>query len=88
MKVYIVTFDGYHFDSYGSEIYLLGVYSSREKAEEAVKKAVADMKAMGDEYDSDVNKPNIEEVELNESKRIFEYSFEFKTDVCLGGYCE
>ncbi len=87
-KLFLVTFNGYHFDEYGSEIYLLGIYSSREKAEEAVKKAVADMKAMGDEYDGDVNEPNIEEIELDESKHIFKNDWAFKTDVCLGGYAE
>ena len=42
--VYIVTFDGYLW-GYGAEIYLLGVYSSRELAEEAVnsfKKRIAE----------------------------------------------
>ena len=36
-KRYIVVADGYEFASYGSEMYLLGDFSSREKAEECVK---------------------------------------------------
>lgn len=87
-KLFLVTFNGYHFDPYGSKIYLLGIYSSREKAEEACNKAEFYMKAMSDEYDGDVNKPTIKEVELDEFKRVFEKSSEFRTDVCLGGYAE
>jgi hypothetical protein len=34
MKVYIVTFDGYK-GGYGSEIWLLGIYSTREAADKA-----------------------------------------------------
>ena len=87
MTVYMVTFNGYHED-YGSRIYLLGIYSSREKAEEAVKKAVDDMKAMSDEYDSSDNEATINEIDLDESHRIFEAYSTFMTDICLGGYVE
>lgn len=87
-KLFLVTFNGYHFDGYGSEIYLLGVYSSREEAEKACDKAEVDMKAMSDEYDTEIHKPTINEVELDNSKLIFENDHEFKTDVCLGGYAE
>ena len=36
-KRYLVVADGYEFASYGSEMYLLGDFSSKEKAEECVK---------------------------------------------------
>ena len=35
MKLYAVTYDGYDM-AYGCEIYLYGVYSSKEKAEQIV----------------------------------------------------
>lgn len=36
MEVYVVTYDD-HYDSWGASISLDGVYSTREKAEEALK---------------------------------------------------
>ena len=94
MKVFIVTFNGYR-DNYGSDIYLLGVYSSREKAEEACKKAVSDMRAINRAhpndyypYDPENHEPNIEEIDLDKSKPIGGDEYVFNTDICLGGYCE
>ncbi len=91
-KLFLVTFDG-HNDEYGSEIYLIGIYSSREKAEEACKKAVAEMEAIhransSDEYDAEAHEPTIDEVELDESKSIHGGKYKFITDVYLGGYAE
>lgn len=39
-KRYLVVADGYEFSSYGSEMFLLGDFSSKEKAEECVKENI------------------------------------------------
>lgn len=87
-KLFLVTFNGFHFDKYGARIYLLGAYSSREKAEEACDKAEFNMKCMDDEYVSEVNKPTIEEVDLDDTKDLYNDFLTFHTDAYLGGYEE
>ena len=42
MKVYVVTFNGYC-GGYGADLYLLGVYNTRELADVAVEKAIVPM---------------------------------------------
>ena len=37
MKLYVVYYDGY-LESWGSEIYILGIYDSEEKAEQAIER--------------------------------------------------
>ena len=37
MKLYVVYYDGY-LESWGSEIYILGIYDSKEKAEQAIER--------------------------------------------------
>ena len=37
MKLYVVYYDGY-LEPWGSEIYILGIYDSKEKAEQAIER--------------------------------------------------
>ena len=37
MKLYVVTYDGYD-GAWGAEIYILGIYDSKEKAKQAIKR--------------------------------------------------
>lgn len=83
VMLYLVHFDG-HLPNYGSENYLLGVYSTIEKAEEAVMKLSAEV---GENFWS--MRPDIEEVELD-----FTYALRIHPDlyvstpIFLGGYAE
>lgn len=95
--VYMVTFDGY-FGTYGSEEYLLGIFSSLEEAEAAAKKYVD---FANTHLDLDNGKKWIKEW-IKESYKIRQVPFgealpltyedsyaEFiKTKVYLGGYVE
>ena len=79
MKVYVVTFDGYT-RMHGSQVYLLGVYSSRE---------AADMAAADVPEDDDESVVTIREVELNDTAEILYYGGTgYGTQHYLGGYDE
>ena len=91
-KLFLVTFDGYR-KEYGSAVYLIGAYPSREEAEEACKKAIAEMEDIhmanpSDAYDAEAHKPVIDEIELGKSKTIHGGKYKFETDTYLGGYAE
>ncbi len=85
--LYLVHFDGYLM-GYGSENYLLGVYSTREKAEEAVEKFKAEVKeAIGG---------NIRWIQLDIDAIYLDFTYALRIDpdcyvstsIFLGGYAE
>lgn len=83
--VYMVSFDGY-LNGYGSESYLLGIYSTRELAEEAVN---VFKKRMAEREDIDCNiEPDIRAIVVDHTYefRVNPKSEEVKTAVYLGGY--
>jgi len=88
--VYVVSFDGYLW-GYGAEIYLLGIYSSRELAEKAVDVFKQKLRER-DDLDDDIKyiiEPDITPIELNATgELIFNSELEVGTFACLGGYCE
>ena len=79
MMVYVLTVDGYADECYGSEIYLVGVFDSMEKAKAAqntIDEAIREF--------SDIN-----EVELNNVYEVIKTeNFGFRTKYNLGGYIE
>ena len=85
--VYLVRFDGY-LNGYGSENYLLGVYSSRKKAEEAVKKLNAEVEeALGEHFW--YIQAYIEGIRLDHTYELrVDPDFEVSTSIYLGGYVE
>lgn len=85
--LYLVRFDGY-LNGYGSENYLLGVYSTREKAQEAVEKLNAEVKeARGENFW--YIQSYIEEIELDFTYALrTDPDWEVATQVYLGGYIE
>ncbi len=88
--LYLVRFDGY-LHRYGSENYLLGVYSSRKKAEEAVEKFNADIKEMlgEDFWYIRCIQVYIEGIILDHTYELrVDPDFEVSTQVYLGGYIE
>lgn len=92
MKRYLVVADGYYFGSYGTEMYLLGDFSSKELAEECVKnntKKDPKPDKHGKSYDL---VPRIIEVDSDKTYPLIKddngYFDEYTTDVYLGGYCE
>ena len=86
--VYLVHFDGY-LASYGSENYLLGVYSSREKADEAIQKFKDDLKGkIGGDF--------LHFVPCNVEGVLIDHTYKWEVDpywyiatqIFLGGYAE
>ena len=84
--VYMVSFDGY-LNSYGSESYLLGIYSTQELAEEAVnvfKKRIAER----EDIDCDIE-PDIKAIVVDHTYELrIDPDWEVGTQVYLGGYIE
>lgn len=79
-NVFVVTADGY-FDSYGSEVYLIGVFDNYE-----------DAKTTADNCGGVLGCTIITEIEFNQafplkSKKI-PFDGEKSNDYFLGGYCE
>lgn len=83
MKVYVVTADGYC-DTYGVEIYLIGVFDSLEAAE----KAQANNDDLKAEYGSTTCA--ITEVELNSICDLSPdpINLSYENELYLGGYAE
>ena len=82
-KVYLVRFDGLVANKFGVELYLLGVYDTRDKAEEAVKTLPDEIKSAPDaEY------VKIVECDLNKTLEVEKSFWSYETDVYLGGYAE
>ena len=78
MKLYVLTVDGYT-EPYGSNICLVGVFDSLEKAEEA-------QKSLDDEIRE---RASIDEVLLNEDVPLTKDEWgNFHNIHLLGGYCE
>ena len=88
--VYVVSFDGYLW-GYGTEIYLLGVYSSRELAEKAVNVFKQKLRERND-LDDDIKytlEPDITAIELDTTCELsFNSELEVGTVAFLGGYFE
>jgi len=78
MKLYVLTVDGYT-EGYGSNIFLVGVFDSMEKAEEAQKS-----------LDNEIReRASIDEVLLNENIPLTKDEWgSFHNIHYLGGYCE
>lgn len=82
-KVYLVRIDGLVDNDYGVDLYLLGVYDTRDKAEEAVKTLPDEIKSAPDaEY------VKIVECDLNKTLEVEKSFWGYETDVYLGGYME
>lgn len=82
-KVYLVCFNGLADYEYGVEIYLLGVYDTKAKAEEAVKTLPDEIKSAPDaEY------VKIVECDLNKTLEVGKSFWGYDTSVYLGGYLE
>lgn len=71
-KVYVVTADGW-FTSYGSLIFLVGVFTDKAEAE----KAAANEKHA-----------NIKEIPINKTFPLKGDTWEAENDYFLGGFCE
>ncbi len=88
-NVYLVTFDG-NLDPYGTETFLLGIYSTKELAEAAAKKFSEEVKAAKvAEFDvtADINTIILDhtyKTEIDDSL----YTPQIYSLVYLGGYCE
>lgn len=81
-KVYLVCFNGHVDDDYGYETFLLGVYDTEEKAEEAVKTLPDKVTSYDDNY-------CVVECDLNETLKVSENRWHtFTSDTYLGGYAE
>ena len=78
MKLYVLTVDGYT-ESYGSNLFLVGVFDSLKKAKEAQ-----------DSLDDEIRQyASIDEVLLNENVPLTKDEWgNFHNIHCLGGYCE
>lgn len=85
--LYIVHFDGL-LDGYGTENYLLGIYSTREKANEAVEEFEELLKENSiniEEYES----PRIDGVILDHTYKVdIDPKYVVSTQVYLGGFLE
>ena len=78
MKLYVLTVDGYT-EGYGSQVFLVGVFDSLEKAEEA-------QNSLDDEI---CQAASIDEVLLNENVPLTKDEWgDFHNIHYLGGYCE
>lgn len=90
-KRYLVVADGYEFASYGSEMFLLGDFSSREKAEECVKENTIknpDHEPEDTKYDL---VPRIMEIDSDTAFPLVKKEYcddEYRNDYYLGGYIE
>ena len=81
MKVYLVVFDGW-LAGYGSIIYLLGVYDSKNKANEIAA-------SFNKKYEEEFIEAYVEEVDLNHTYDEEQYGdWEIRTPICLGSYVE
>ena len=78
MKLYVLTVDGYT-ERYGSQVFLVGVFDSMEKAKEAQ-----------DSLDDEIRQyASIDEVLLNENVPLTKDEWgNFINIHYLGGYCE
>ena len=78
-ELYLVTFDGYC-DRYGAEIYLGGIFDSRDKADEYIESQI---------YLAN-NRPEITVVPANHGYecKYTEGDYRVSTDIYLGGYVE
>lgn len=86
MKVYLTGFDGWHVSggSYGSLNFSVGIFSSREKAEEAIKQVFTESPKVMDYV-------WIQEIELNkpyELDKDDDRMCAYETDLSFGGYIE
>lgn len=85
--VYMVSFDGY-LNGYGSESYLLGIYSTQELAEEAVnvfKKRIAERR---EDIDLCIG-TDIKAIVVDHTYELrIDPGWEVATQVYLGGYIE
>ena len=90
-KRYIVVADGYEFASYGSEMYLLGDFSSREKAEECVKENTIKNPDHAPEDASYDLVPRIIEIDSDTAFPLVKSNYcddEYRNDYYIGGYIE
>lgn len=81
-ELYLVTFDGYC-DQYGSEIYLGGIFDSRDKADEYIESQI---------YLANMS-PEITVIRVNRGYEckyadLDHYDHSVSTDIYLGGYVE
>lgn len=86
MKVYLTGFDGWHMsgESYGSLNFSVGIFSSREKAKEAIKQVFAESPEVMDYV-------WIKEIELDKPYELDEEDntmCSYETDLSFGGYIE
>ena len=87
MKKYLVTMDGWT-AGYGATIYVVGLFDTPEKAEEAIKKCIGNVICR--EYSVDIQ-PNFTISEITEGEIYLpkKDSWDsFQTDIYLGGYAE
>lgn len=84
--VYVVSFDGYLW-GYGSESYLLGIYSTQELAEEAVN---VFKKHIEEREDIDCNiEPDIRAIVVDHTYELrIDPDWGVETQIYLGGYIE
>lgn len=91
MTLYVVVADGYVFESYGSEMYLLGVFTSKELAEKCVEENTKD-DPLYDKPGVYYLVPEIIEVEGDKTFPLVRtdepYEAVYKNDHYIGGYIE
>ena len=78
-KLYLVVVDGYN-GAYGASMYALGVYDTKDKAEDAIKNDQASITCE--------NYYRIVELDLNETYHMSDDSYESQNDKYLGGFIE
>ena len=84
--LYVVVANGYFFDGWGSELYLLGVFTSEEKAQKCVKDNTKSSRGSSKKLIPAIHKIRLDEdYPLKPSKFI---DYVYNGSVYLGGYCE
>ena len=80
MKLYLVVGDTLD-DSYGVQFEVFGIYSTREKAEEAIHEAVH-------RYENDIDVSRLRKVTEGRLRIIEDFCLDEYKDLCLASYLE
>mgnify|MGYP000897826721 CR=1 FL=1 len=93
-NLYLVTCDG-HAGGYGSEIYLVGIFTTKEQAEAAINQVNLDINTVLRNKDDDFDDHDYCHITLANKDTVYlmrpgsSYWWdEFSNDKYLGGYCE
>ena len=84
--IYVVVANGYFFDGWGSELYLLGVFTSEEKAQKCVKDNTKRSRGSSEKLIPAIHKIRLDEDYPLKTCEFIDYIYE--GSVYLGGYRE